>query len=70
MYIDENSSLSVSALFQVIGLRDHEMKWLCRHLGHTQKVHEQHYRATSGLIERLDIVKFMLLQEADLLENL
>jgi myosin-crossreactive antigen len=42
------------------------MKWLCRHLGHTRKVHEQHYRATSGLIERLDIAKLMLLQEGNL----
>lgn len=55
-----------SALFQVIGLKDHEMKWLCRHLGHTRKVHEQHYRSTSGLIERLDIAKLMLLQEGNL----
>lgn len=52
-------------LFQVIGLKDHEMKWLCRHLGHTRKVHEQHYRATSGLIERLDIAKLMLIQESN-----
>ena len=42
------------------------MKWLCRHLGHTRKVHEQHYRATSGLIERLDIAKLMLLQEGNM----
>lgn len=42
------------------------MKWLCRHLGHTEKVHEQHYRSTSGLIERLDIAKLMLIQEGNL----
>lgn len=48
---------------QVIGLTDHELKYLCRHLGHTVQVHEMHYRSTSGLIERLEIAKLMLMQE-------
>ena len=46
-----------------MGLQDHELKWLTNHLGHTAKVHLTHYRATSGLIERLAIAKIMLLQE-------
>lgn len=48
---------------QVMGLEDHQLRWLVNHMGHTEKVHLQHYRATSGLIERLDIAKIMLLQE-------
>ncbi|XP_065940226.1 uncharacterized protein [Magallana gigas] len=52
-----------ATIAQVIGLQDHEMKWLCQHLGHTQKVHAIHYRATSGMIERIEISKLMLMQE-------
>nr|XP_022330999.1 uncharacterized protein LOC111129143 isoform X1 [Crassostrea virginica] len=55
-----------ATIAQVIGLKDHEMTWLCRHLGHTRKVHEQYYRTTSGLIERLDVAKLMLLQEGNM----
>jgi hypothetical protein len=39
------------------------MKYICNHLGHTQKVHDLVYRQTSGMIERLDIAKLMLIQE-------
>lgn len=49
-----------------MGLKDHELKWIVNHLGHTEKVHLQHYRATSGLIERLDVAKLMLLQEKNM----
>ncbi|XP_063403047.1 centromere protein F-like [Mytilus trossulus] len=52
-----------ATIAQVIGLTDHELKYLCRHLGHTVQVHEMHYRSTSGLIERLEIAKLMLMQE-------
>lgn len=48
---------------QVIGLKEHQLKWLCNHLGHTRKLHETHYRATSGLIERVKIAKLLLIQE-------
>lgn len=54
-----------ATIAQVIGLQDHEMKWLCQHLGHTQKVHAIHYRATSGMIERIEISKLMLMQETN-----
>lgn len=53
--------------FQVIGLNEQEMKWICNHLGHTTKVHDTYYRQTSGLIERIDIAKLMLLQEHNLI---
>lgn len=46
-----------------MGLEDYQLRWLTNHLGHTEKVHLKDYRATSGLIERLDISKLMLLQE-------
>lgn len=43
-----------------------QLKWLCNHLGHTGKVHEQYYRQTSGIIERIEIAKLMLMQEHNL----
>ena len=46
-----------------MGLEDQQLRWLVNHMGHTEKVHLQNYRSTSGLIERLDIAKIMLLQE-------
>lgn len=34
-------------------------------MGHTMEVHELHYRSTSGLIERLEIAKLMVMQECN-----
>ncbi|XP_033758150.1 uncharacterized protein LOC117340499 [Pecten maximus] len=52
-----------ATIAQVLSLNEHEMKWLCNHLGHTRRVHDQYYRQTSGLIERIDIAKLMIMQE-------
>ena len=51
---------------QVIDMKDHELEWLCQHLGHTSDIHKLHYRATSGFIERVNIGKLMLLQDLNL----
>ena len=32
-------------------------------MGHTMDVHKAYYRATSGMIERMEIAKLMLIQE-------
>jgi len=48
---------------QVIDMKDHELDWLCGHLGHTASIHKIHYRATSGFVERVNIGKLMLLQD-------
>jgi len=50
-------------LFQILALDDHELQWVCSHLGHTADVHKLHYRATSGFIERINIAKLSLLQD-------
>ncbi|XP_078310283.1 uncharacterized protein LOC111116385 isoform X1 [Crassostrea virginica] len=52
-----------ATIAQALNLNDTEMKSICNHLGHTQKVHDLVYRQTSGMIERLDIAKLMLIQE-------
>lgn len=43
-----------------------EQQWLMNHLGHSLDIHKIHYRQTSGVIERVDIAKLMLLQEFDI----
>ena len=63
MFIIFHILLFLIFYFKVMGLDDQQLKWLQRHMGHTERVHLQHYRATSGLIERIDIAKLMLLQE-------
>lgn len=47
-------------------MKDHELEWLCGHLGHTVDIHKSHYRATSGFIERVNIGKLMLLQDLNM----
>ncbi|XP_033737472.1 titin homolog [Pecten maximus] len=53
----------IATLSQVIDMKEHELEWLCGHLGHTANIHKLHYRATSGFIERVNIGKLMLLQD-------
>lgn len=48
---------------QIMALEDHELQWVCSHLGHTADIHKLHYRATSGYIERINIAKLSLLQD-------
>ena len=56
-------------MFQVLHLKSNEMSWLCRHLGHTQKVHDMNYRATMDLVERVHITKIMLIQDLNLQQH-
>ncbi|XP_033729959.1 uncharacterized protein LOC117319235 [Pecten maximus] len=53
----------IATLSQVIDMTEHELEWLCGHLGHTANIHKLHYRATSGFIKRVNIGKLMLLQD-------
>lgn len=58
-----NCSFDAPFFGRLLVWKKHRLKWLCNHLGHTSIVHETHYRATSGLIERVEIAKLLLLQE-------
>ncbi|ESO97061.1 hypothetical protein LOTGIDRAFT_174667 [Lottia gigantea] len=55
-----------ATISQVVSLDEQQMKNVCNHLGHSQRVHDEYYRQTSGLIERIDIAKLMLMQEHNL----
>ncbi len=52
-----------------MNLTDSQLEWLCDHLGHTKKVHLKHYRQMSGLIERTQIAKLMLMQDLNLTKH-
>jgi hypothetical protein len=43
-----------------------EMQQMCRHLGHTQRVHLTHYRAMSPYIERVTLGKILLMQDLNI----
>lgn len=50
----------------MLSLKDSELNWVCDHLGHTKKVHLQHYRQLSGVVERLQVAKLMMIQDMNL----
>lgn len=40
-------------MYQVMNLEDHEVEWLCAHLGHDLDIHKDYYRNMSSLGEGL-----------------
>ncbi|XP_052085092.1 uncharacterized protein LOC127722235 [Mytilus californianus] len=58
-----------ATLAQVLDLKENQLTWLCNHLGHTKKVHLEHYRQMSGFIERVEISKILLIQDMNLTEK-
>ncbi|XP_055959525.1 uncharacterized protein LOC126808789 [Patella vulgata] len=55
-----------ATIAQIFDLSNNQQQWLLNHLGHSMDVHRVHYRQTSGLIERIDMAKLMLMQEFNL----
>ena len=52
-----------------MGLKDHQIQWICNHLGHTEAVHKTHYRHTLEGIERIELGKLILLQDKNLISK-
>ena len=50
----------------MLNLDKFQMDWVCNHLGHTKSVHKEHYRQMSGLVERTQISKLLLIQDLNL----
>ena len=42
------------------------MQWVCDHLGHSLKVHQQYYKQLSGYIERVKVAKLLLIEDLGL----
>ncbi|XP_060571742.1 uncharacterized protein LOC132729920 isoform X2 [Ruditapes philippinarum] len=59
----------MATLCQVMNLAPNELQQVCRHLGHTTKVHLNHYRTMSPYIERVNIGKILLMQDLNLQSN-
>lgn len=61
--ISVNLRKYTATIAQVFDISPQQQQWLTNHLGHTLDIHKIHYRQTSGIIERVDISKLMLLTE-------
>ena len=52
-----------ATLTHMLDLSDHQVEWVCKHLGHTKGIHKQVYRQLAGSVERIQIGKLMLIQD-------
>ena len=46
---------------QVMDISPQQQRYITEHLGHSLNVHDLYYRATSDVIERLDMAKILML---------
>lgn len=53
----------------MLNLDKYQIDWICNHLGHTKNVHKIHYRQMSGLIERTQVTKLLMLQDLNLTQR-
>lgn len=56
-------------VFQCVGLEQHQVQWVCSHLGHTLDVHKTYYQRTVGGIERIQLGKLLLIQDQNLVSK-
>jgi len=49
-----------------MNLNDSELQQMCRHLGHTTKVHLTHYRTMIPFVERVTLGKVLLMQDLNI----
>ena len=47
----------------MLDLKDNEMSWFLKHMGHSFDVHENYYRTMSSVIERSKVGLLLLLSE-------
>lgn len=50
----------------MLNLEKFQMEWVINHLGHTRSVHDDQYRLMSGLIERTEVRKLLLIQNLNI----
>ncbi|XP_033759137.1 glutamic acid-rich protein-like [Pecten maximus] len=54
---------------KMLNLDKYQMDWILNHLGHTRAVHKEHYRQMSGLLERTQVSKMLLVQDMNLMSK-
>ncbi|XP_052097913.1 uncharacterized protein LOC127732765 [Mytilus californianus] len=69
MHLLSSQDLIITRGKVILDLKENQLTWLCNHLGHTKKVHLEHYRQMSGFIERVEISKILLIQDMNLTEK-
>lgn len=54
----------MATMSQGLNVTPQQQQWITDHLGHTLDVHRIYYRATSDVIERVDVAKLLLMMDA------
>ena len=50
-------------MLQMLDLKDNEVGWVLKHLGHSMNVHENYYRMMHSVIERAKVAKLLILSD-------
>ncbi|KAJ8048409.1 hypothetical protein HOLleu_00714 [Holothuria leucospilota] len=58
-----------ATLSQVFSLNESNTEWLADHLGHSVKVHKEHYRLPSSVLEKAKIAKLLMAIDAGMASN-
>lgn len=53
--------MSCVNLLQMLDLKDVELQWVVKHLGHSMEVHQTYYRCLESVIERAKVAKLLIL---------
>lgn len=56
-----NSRKFMATTFQLLNLKDHELDWVAKHLGHNILVHRQYYRLQEDVVELSKVSKLLLM---------
>lgn len=51
----------MATTFQLLNLKDHELDWVAKHLGHNILVHRQYYRLQEDVVELSKVSKLLLM---------
>lgn len=52
-----------------MNMEGYQLEWVLKHLGHSHRVHFEHYRQLSSYIERVHIGKLMLIQDMNAMQK-
>ena len=52
-----------------MSLKDHQIQWICNHLGYTEEIHKTYYPHTLEGVEKIELGKLLLLQDRNLISK-
>ena len=53
----------IATVSQVLDMKDNELEWLARHMGHNVRIHKQYYRLQDHILELAKVIKLLLAME-------